>query len=85
MTFSVLFLRRPFENRTLAPSCFACSPLTSGRTVHPSTIGAVWGGLHACVTDIPSYHLGLAMHGGGSYFIFATFRYAATCLAAYIR
>ena len=59
MTFSVLFLRRPFENRTLAPSCFACSPLTSGRTVHPSTIGAVWGGLHACVTDIPSYHLGL--------------------------
>jgi hypothetical protein len=75
LRFSVLSPRRPFwvppwekhckpqdrfENCHIAPIVSACSPL-SGRWTAPSTMGEDRGGLHACVTDVPQYHL-----GGGS-------------------
>ena len=67
-TFSVLFLRRPFcwvhnlgestenvnilENRTPTPMFRLFSSNLEVDSTR-STIGAVWGGLHACVTDVP--------------------------------
>ena len=42
-----------FENRNLAHFPPACSPLESVDGLNPSTMAMVWGGLHACVTDVP--------------------------------